>query len=194
VLCGTSRVVPGALRVVAPGTHRGSGSREVHTTLCARDLLRDFERDGIEVFNYPQTNLGAALAPPNHLEDFLAVRHLQANIRVATAQTEERGTGYSRSTRNSYSRSRSERPRQRCRSQGPLDLVAEEGRGENKVVQPVNPTPTLQLTLQPILQLMLWQTLQPTPPTTSTTMHPMLPTFKETLPRTQDTMQELNPP
>jgi hypothetical protein len=33
VTCGTSRVVPGAHRVVGPGTHRGSGLREVHTTL-----------------------------------------------------------------------------------------------------------------------------------------------------------------
>jgi hypothetical protein len=32
-----------------------------------------------------------------------------------------------------------ERPRQGHRSQGPLDPVAEEGRGENEVVQPANP-------------------------------------------------------
>jgi hypothetical protein len=32
VPCGTSRVVPGAHRVVGPGTHRGSGPREAHTT------------------------------------------------------------------------------------------------------------------------------------------------------------------
>jgi hypothetical protein len=32
VSCNTSRVVPGAHRVVGPGTHRGSGPREVHTT------------------------------------------------------------------------------------------------------------------------------------------------------------------
>jgi hypothetical protein len=31
VSCGTSQVVPGAHRVVGPGTHRGSGPREVHT-------------------------------------------------------------------------------------------------------------------------------------------------------------------
>jgi hypothetical protein len=30
--CSASRVVPGAHRVVGPGTHRGSGPREVHTT------------------------------------------------------------------------------------------------------------------------------------------------------------------
>jgi hypothetical protein len=29
--------------------------------LRARDLLRDFERDGLDVYNSPQTNLGAAL-------------------------------------------------------------------------------------------------------------------------------------
>jgi hypothetical protein len=37
--------------------------------LRARDLLRDFERDGLEVYNSLQTNLGAALATLNHLED-----------------------------------------------------------------------------------------------------------------------------
>jgi hypothetical protein len=37
--------------------------------LSARDLLRDFKRDGLEVYNSPQTNLGAALAALNHLED-----------------------------------------------------------------------------------------------------------------------------
>jgi hypothetical protein len=41
--------------------------------LCARDLLRDFERDGLEVYNSPQTNLGAAIAALNHLEDIPAV-------------------------------------------------------------------------------------------------------------------------
>jgi hypothetical protein len=30
--CSASQVVPGAHRVVGPGTHRGSGPREVHTT------------------------------------------------------------------------------------------------------------------------------------------------------------------
>jgi hypothetical protein len=66
-------------------------------------------------------------------------RRLQANVRVAAAQIEERGPRYSRSAASSYSKSRSERPRQRRRSQGPLDPVAEEGRGENEVAQPVNP-------------------------------------------------------
>jgi hypothetical protein len=33
VPCSASRVVPGAHRVVGPGTHRGSGPREVHTTM-----------------------------------------------------------------------------------------------------------------------------------------------------------------
>jgi hypothetical protein len=107
--------------------------------LRALDLLRDFERDGLEIYNSPQTNLGAALATLNHLEDSPMVWHLQANVCVAAVQIEERGPGYSRSAVSSYSRSRSERPRQRCRSQGPLDLVAEEGRGENEVVLPANP-------------------------------------------------------
>jgi hypothetical protein len=83
--------------------------------------------------------LGAALAALNHLEDSPTVRRLQANVRVPVAQIEERGPGYRRSATSSYSRSRSERPRQRRRSQGPLDPVDEEGRGENEVVQPVNP-------------------------------------------------------
>jgi hypothetical protein len=83
--------------------------------------------------------LGAPLAALNHLEDSPAVRRLQANVRVTAAQIEERGPRYSRSAASSYSRSRSERPRQRRRSQGPLEPVAEEGRGENEVVQLVNP-------------------------------------------------------
>jgi hypothetical protein len=80
--------------------------------LRARDLLRDFVRDGLEVYNSPQTNLGAALAAQNHLEDSLMVRRLQANARVAATQIEERGPRYSKSATSSYSRSRSERPRQ----------------------------------------------------------------------------------
>jgi hypothetical protein len=84
--------------------------------LHAQDLLMDFERDGLEVYNSPQTNLGSALAALNHLEDSPMIRRLQANVRVAAAQIEERGPGYSRSAASSYSRSRSERPRQRRRS------------------------------------------------------------------------------
>jgi hypothetical protein len=38
--CSASRVVPGAHRVVGPGTHRGSGPREVHTTPARRQPLR----------------------------------------------------------------------------------------------------------------------------------------------------------
>jgi hypothetical protein len=63
--------------------------------------------------------LGAALTVLNHLEDYLAIRRLQANVRVAAAQIEERGPGYSRSAASSYSRSRSERPRQRRRTRVP---------------------------------------------------------------------------
>jgi hypothetical protein len=66
-----------------------------------RDLLRDLEHDGLEVYNSLQTNLGAALAVLNHLEDSLAIRCLQANVRVAAAQIEERGLGYSRSAASS---------------------------------------------------------------------------------------------
>jgi hypothetical protein len=56
--------------------------------------------------------LGAALAALNHLEDSPALQRIQANVRVAAAQIEERGLGYSRSAASSYSRSRSEHPRQ----------------------------------------------------------------------------------
>jgi hypothetical protein len=42
--------------------------------LWAGDLLRDFERDGLEVYNSPQTNPGAALAALNQLEDTPAIR------------------------------------------------------------------------------------------------------------------------
>jgi hypothetical protein len=59
--------------------------------LCSS--LRDFERDGLEVYNSPQTNLGAALSALNHLEDSPGVRRLQANVRVAATQIDERGPG-----------------------------------------------------------------------------------------------------
>jgi hypothetical protein len=38
VPCSASRVVPGAHRVVGPGTRRGSGPRDVHTTSASHDL------------------------------------------------------------------------------------------------------------------------------------------------------------
>jgi hypothetical protein len=71
--------------------------------------------------------LGAALAALNHLEDSPMARRLQANVCVATNPIEERGPGYGRYAAISYSRSRLECPHQQCRSQGPLDPVAEEG-------------------------------------------------------------------
>jgi hypothetical protein len=70
----------------------------------------DFERDGLKVYNSPQTNLGAALAALNHLEDSPAVRRLQDHVRVAAARIEERGPGYRLSAASSYSRSRSKHP------------------------------------------------------------------------------------
>jgi hypothetical protein len=125
---------------MAPATPQQRRHDNQHHTnrLRARDLLRDFERNGLEVYNSPQTNLGAALAALNHLEDSPAVRRLQANVRVAAAKIEERGPVYSRSTASSYSKSRSKHPHQQRRSQGPLEPVAEEGQGENEVMQPVN--------------------------------------------------------
>jgi hypothetical protein len=80
--------------------------------------------------------LGAALG---QLEDTSAIRRLQAHIRIVTAQVEERGPGYSRSVASSYSRSRAKHLHQQRRGNGPLELVVEEGRGENEVIQPVNP-------------------------------------------------------
>jgi hypothetical protein len=44
--------------------------------------------------------------------DTPAIRRLQGHICVATAQVEERGPRYNRSVASSYSRSRSEHPRQ----------------------------------------------------------------------------------
>jgi hypothetical protein len=55
--------------------------------------MRDFERDGLELYNSPQTNLGAALAALNHLEDTPTVQCLQANACVAASHIEERGPG-----------------------------------------------------------------------------------------------------
>jgi hypothetical protein len=40
VSCSASRVVSGAHRVVGPGTHRGSGPREVHTTAAPQHRAR----------------------------------------------------------------------------------------------------------------------------------------------------------
>jgi hypothetical protein len=44
---GTSRVVPGAHRVVGPGTHRGSGPREVHTTKSDANIVTNFKASGM---------------------------------------------------------------------------------------------------------------------------------------------------
>jgi hypothetical protein len=71
----------------APANHQQHEPRA--NCLRARDLLRDFEQDGLEVYNSPQTNLGAALAALNQLEDTPTVRRLQANVRVIAAQIEE---------------------------------------------------------------------------------------------------------
>jgi hypothetical protein len=132
--------------------------------------------------------LGAALAALNHLEDSLMIRRLQANVRVAAAQIEERGPGYNRSAGSSYSRSRSERPRQRRRSQGPLDPMAEEGRGKNKVVQPANLAANAAANAPATLRLMLQQTPRPMLMAMPPTMQPTLPTFRTVPPQIQDAM------
>jgi hypothetical protein len=104
----------GARAPAAPATpqphQQGKESRV--NCLRARDLLMDFEWDGLEVYNSPQTNLGLTLAALNQLEDTPTIRRLQSNVRVAATQIEERGTGYIRMTASSYSRSKSEPPRQ----------------------------------------------------------------------------------
>jgi hypothetical protein len=51
-------------------------------------------QDALSVYNSPQANLGAALAALGQLEDTPAMRRLQAHIRIATAQVEERGPRY----------------------------------------------------------------------------------------------------
>jgi hypothetical protein len=76
----------------APANHQQHEPCANH--LRARDLPREFERGGLEVYNSPQTNLGATLAAVNQLEDTPTIRHLQANVRVAAAQIEERCPGY----------------------------------------------------------------------------------------------------
>jgi hypothetical protein len=58
--------------------------------LRVRDLLRDFERDELQVYNSPQTNLGAALAVLNHLEDSPAIRGLEANVHVSCSDRGKR--------------------------------------------------------------------------------------------------------
>jgi hypothetical protein len=100
----------------------------------AKDLLRDFEQDDHEVYNFPQANLGAALVAIGQLKDTAAIQHLEAYISITTVQVKESGPGYNRSAASSYSRSRSKHPHQQRRSNTPLQPVAEEGRGENEVV------------------------------------------------------------
>jgi hypothetical protein len=81
--------------LAAPANHQHHQQHEPRRNrLRARDLMRDFEQDGHEVYNSPQANLGAALAALGQLGDTPVVRRLQANLRVTTAQVEERGPGY----------------------------------------------------------------------------------------------------
>jgi hypothetical protein len=95
----------------APQQHKNRNEPR-RNRLRARDLLRDFEQDGHKVYNSPQANLGAVIATLGQLEDTPAIRCLQAHIRVAITQVEERGPRYNRSVASSYSRSRSEHPNQ----------------------------------------------------------------------------------
>jgi hypothetical protein len=132
--------------------------------------------------------LGATLAALNHLEDSQTIRHLQAIVRVAAAQIEERGPGYSRSEASFYSRSRSERPRQRRRGKGPLEPVAEEGRGEKEVVQPVNPAANAAANAPANPAANAPANAPATPMAMLPTMQLTLPTSRETPSQTQDKM------
>jgi hypothetical protein len=126
-----------ALAPPAAPQPRQQGNEPRANCLRARDLLSDFEQDGLQVYNSPQTNLGAALAALNHLEDSPTVRRLQANVCVTSAQIEERGPGYSRSAASSYS----------CKFQPILQPTLQ------PMHQPM-PPPTLP-TMPPTMRLML---------------------------------------
>jgi hypothetical protein len=56
VSCSSSRVVPGAHRVVGPSTHRSSGPRDVHTTVCAASGARAHVTTPSEIFPYYHLN------------------------------------------------------------------------------------------------------------------------------------------
>jgi hypothetical protein len=90
---------PGNIAMQAPAAPAAPRPHQQHeprrSYLHARNLPRDFEQDGDEVYNSPQADLGAALAALGQLEDTPAIQRLQAHICVATAQVEERGPGYS---------------------------------------------------------------------------------------------------
>jgi hypothetical protein len=132
----------GGQALAAPAAHQRQDNEPRRHLLRARDLLRYFEQDGHEVYNSHQSNLGAALVELGQLEDTPATRRLQDHIRIATAQVEERGVGYSRSASSSYSRSRSEWPRQRHHNNAPLQPVDEERGARTKSRSRSTPLPT----------------------------------------------------
>jgi hypothetical protein len=70
--------------------------------------------------------------------------------------------------------------------------VSEEGRGENEVVQPVNPAANAAANAPANPAANLQQTLRPKLLAMPLTTQPMLQTTRETLLQTQDTMQELS--
>jgi hypothetical protein len=80
--------------LAAPAAHQPhqQGNEPRQNRLRTRDLLRDFEQDGHEVYNSPEANLGVALAALGQLKDTPVVRHLQVNLRIATAQVKEQGS------------------------------------------------------------------------------------------------------
>ena len=108
---------------------------QVRKRIRARDLQRDFEEAGHEVYNSPQANLGVAMVGLQLLPDTPAIRRALAHVRVANTQVEERSQGQSRSAATYHSKSRSVRQGHDYNANRPLLVLAEEGGGENEVQQ-----------------------------------------------------------
>jgi hypothetical protein len=81
-----------------------------------------------------------------------------------------------------------ERPRQQHCSQGPLDPVAEEGRGQNEVVQPVNPAANTATNAPANPAANAPSNALANVAAMPLTMQPMLPTSREMPLQTQDIM------
>jgi hypothetical protein len=69
--CDIGMQAPAASAAPEPHQQRNEPRRNRQR---ARDLLRDFEQDGNEVYNSPQANLVVALAALRQLEDTPAIR------------------------------------------------------------------------------------------------------------------------
>jgi hypothetical protein len=106
VPCSSSRVVPGAHRVVGPSTHRGSGPREVHTTTPDRQV---FMAAG-------ETPGPSGTRPDRYFED------ISADELSTNAPTDE--TNDDKNARRERNRKRNER-RRRLRESLPVRNLAE---------------------------------------------------------------------